>query len=89
MSLTLLSICISGALNATPLEPIGSTSSLRSCTQRWETQVVLAQHTSSPWNETPVAAADPREQTAPVRQRKNAKKATRGASGAVAMPPPD
>jgi len=80
MSLSLLSICVTGVLAAAPLDSdSAASSSLRSCTQRWETQIVLAQQTP-PRNEVIGAATTPQEPVPPAHPRKSAKKASHGAS---------
>ncbi len=80
MSLSLLSICITGALTAAPLDSDSSASaSLRSCTQRWETQIVLAQQTPAR-HEVIGAATTSQEPVPAARPRKSAKKGSHDAS---------
>ncbi len=89
MSLSLLSICITGALAAAPLDTdSGASSSLRSCTPRWETQIVLSQRTPVR-NEVIGAATTPQEPVPSARPRKSAKKGPHGVSvsGPATTPP--
>ncbi len=87
MSLSLLSICVAGALTAAPIDSDNAASaSLRSCTQRWETQIVLAQQTP-PRHEVIGAATASQEPAPPAHPRKSAKKHGVSASGSTALPP--
>jgi hypothetical protein len=86
MSLSLLSICVAGALTSAPMDSDNAaSSSLRSCTQRWETQIVLAQQTP-PRHEVIGAATAPQEPAAPAHPHKSAKRHGVSASGS-ALPP--
>ena len=87
MSLSLLSICVAGALTSAPMDPDSATSSsLRSCTQRWETQIVLAQQTP-PRHEVIGTATAQQEPVPAAHTRKSPKRHGVSASGSTALPP--